>query len=342
MTFTVGSSTPVGTYPITVAAAGGGIRQTATVNLTVTTNQATLTVSASAHCVDDCARDTGRLDGHDVVGGGFNGAVSLTASGAPAGTTVSFNPSTIPAPGAGSSTMTITVGASTPTGTYPLTVAATGGGLAPTTTVILTVTANEPTLTVSASPASLTIVQGTQGTSTITTTIADGFNSAVNLTASGAPAGTTVSFAPSTISAPGGGNSTMTITVSANTPTGAYPIVVRATGGGLAPTTTVSLSVTASGGGGSGNGITVSDLSGSGQTNRFISVGRFFKQGDIPNFAQAVVGGAPILTQCDVKNRWPDGSLKFAIISFVLPSVSTAGTPVSFQNQTTGNNTGYL
>ena len=46
MTFTVGSSTPVGTYPITVTAAGGGIRQTATVNLTVTTNQATLTVSA--------------------------------------------------------------------------------------------------------------------------------------------------------------------------------------------------------------------------------------------------------------------------------------------------------
>jgi len=43
-----------------------------------------------------------------------------------------------------------------------------------------------------------------------------------------------------------------------------------------------------------------------------------------------------------VKNRWPDGSLKFAIISFVLPSVSTAGTAVSFQNQGTGNNTGFL
>src|ERR1035438_4448049 len=36
--------------------------------------------------------------------------------------------------------MTITVGASTPTGTYPLTVTVTGGGLAPTTTVSLTVT----------------------------------------------------------------------------------------------------------------------------------------------------------------------------------------------------------
>jgi len=278
-----------------------------------------------------------------AISGGFNSAISLTATGAPSGTTVSFNPSTIPAPGSGNSTMTMTVGSSTPVGTYPITVTASGGGIRQTTTVSLTVTANQPSLTVSASPASLTIVQGTQATSTITTAIGGGFNSAVSLTASGAPSGTTVSFNPSTIPAPGSGSSAMTVTVGASTPTGTYSITVKATGGGLAPTTTVSLTVTSSGGGGgTGNGITVSDLTGSGQTNRFISVGRFFKDGDIPNFAQAVVGGVPILTQCDVKNRWPDGSLKFAIISFVLPSVSTAGTAVSFQNQGTGNNTGFL
>ena len=48
------------------------------------------------------------------------------------------------------------------------------------------------------------------------------------------------------------------------------------------------------------------------------------------------------MTQCDVKNRWADGSLKFAIVSFLVPSVSTSGTQVSFQDQGTGNNTGYL
>ena len=36
MTITVGSSTPMGTYPITVTGNGGGIQHTATVNLTVT------------------------------------------------------------------------------------------------------------------------------------------------------------------------------------------------------------------------------------------------------------------------------------------------------------------
>ncbi len=87
------------------------------------------------------------------------------------------------------------------------------------------------------------------------------------------------------------------------------------------------------------NGVTISGHS---QDNRFVSVPRFFKRGDIPRFAQAVVSGTPILTQCDAKNRWPDGSLKFAIISFVLPKVGSHGVEVKFQNQLTGNNEGYL
>ena len=69
---------------------------------------------------------------------------------------------------------------------------------------------------------------------------------------------------------------------------------------------------------------------------------RFFRQGDIPNFAQAVVNGTPLLTQCDAKNRWPDGSLKFAIISFIVPKVTSHGSEVRFQNQRSGNNEGYL
>ena len=86
------------------------------------------------------------------------------------------------------------------------------------------------------------------------------------------------------------------------------------------------------------NGITIS---GHAQENRFVSVPRFFKQGDIPKFAQAVVDGTPLLTQCDVKNRWPDGSLKFAIISFIAPKLGSH-TEVTFQNQASGNNGDYL
>ena len=302
---------------------------------------ANYTISASPASLSVQQGNQGTSTITTTISGGFNSAISLSASGAPLGTTVSFNPNPIPAPGSGNSTMTITVGAGTATGTYPITVTGNGGGIQQNTTVILTVTAQQPNFTISASPASLSIQQGNQGTSTITTNISGGFGSAITLSASGMPSGATVSFNPNPIPAPGSGSSTMTITVGSSTPVGTYPITVTGSGGGVQQNVTVTLTVTSSGGGG-GNGIIVHSTSGSTQTNRPVWIGRFFKEGDIPNFAQAVVGGSPILTQCDVKNRWPDGSLKFAIVSFVLPSLPTTGVTVTFENQGTGNNSGFL
>jgi uncharacterized membrane protein len=150
----------------------------------------------------------------------------------------------MPVPGSGSSTMTITVGASTATGAYPITVTGNGGGIQQTATVTLTVAA-PPTFTISASPASLNVLRGNQGTSTITTTISGGFNSAITLSASGVPSGTTVSFNPNPIPAPGSGNSTMTITVGSSTETGTYPITVTGNGGGIQQTLTLTLTVVA-------------------------------------------------------------------------------------------------
>ena len=97
--------------------------------------------------------------------------------------------------------------------------------------------------TLSASPTSVSVLQGAQGTSTVTTAVSGGFNSSIGLSASGAPTGTTVSFSPSTIAAPGSGTSTMTITVGSNTVAGTYPITVTASGGGVQQTATVSLTV---------------------------------------------------------------------------------------------------
>ena len=173
---------------------GGGIQQNTTVTLTVTAAP-NFTISASPASLSVQQGNQGTSTITTTISGGFNSAVSLSASGVPSGTTVSFNPNPIPAPGSGSSTMTIMVGASTATGTYPITVTGNGGGIQQSTTVTLTVTA-APNFTISASPASLSVQQGNQGTSTITTTISGGFNSAITLSASGAPSGTTVSFNP--------------------------------------------------------------------------------------------------------------------------------------------------
>ena len=209
--------------------------------------QPNFTISAAPAALSIQQGNQGISTSTTTVSGGFNSAITLSASGMPSGTTVSFSPDPIPAPGNGNSTMTITVGGSTPTGTYPFTVTGTGSGVQQTTTVTLTVTA-APNFTISAAPAALSVQQGNQGTSSVTTTVSGGFNSGISLSASGMPSGTTVSFNSNPIPAPGNGNSTMTITVGGSTPLGTYPITVTGNGGGIQQTTTVTLTVTASGG----------------------------------------------------------------------------------------------
>ena len=119
-----------------------------------------------------------------------------------------------------------------------------GGGIQQNTTVTLTVTA-APNFTISASPASLSVAQGNQGTSTITTAISGGFNSAISLSASGMPSGTTVSFNPNHDSSAGLGQLDHDHHGGASTPAGTYPITVTGNGGGIQQTTTVTLTVTA-------------------------------------------------------------------------------------------------
>ena len=101
-----------------------------------------------------------------------------------------------------------------------------------------------PDFTISASPASLNVALGNQGTSTITTATRWAFDSSISLSASGMPTGTTVSFNPSAIPAPGAGHSTMTITVGSSTAMGSYPITVTGNGGGIQHSSTVTLTVT--------------------------------------------------------------------------------------------------
>jgi uncharacterized membrane protein len=234
-----------GTYNITISAVGGGIKHTATLTLTITAQgQPNFALSASPSLLSIVQGTQGTSTLTTTVRNGFNNSISLSATGMPSGITVNFNPVTIPAPGAGTSTMTITVSSSTPSGTYPITVTASGGGLWQNTAVTVMVAS----FTISASPASLSIGQGNQGTSQITTTISGGFNYPISLSATGVPTGTTVGFDPPTIPAPGSGTSTMTITVGNNTPVGTYPITVTGSGGGLQESVTVTLTVTGSGG----------------------------------------------------------------------------------------------
>lgn len=101
----------------------------------------------------------------------------------------------------------------------------------------------DSTFTLSASPQTLTINQGTSGASVITSNLSGPFNSSVALSVSGLPAGASASFSPSSITAPGSGSSTLAITVGAGSPLGTYNLVVNGTGGGQTHSVTINLTV---------------------------------------------------------------------------------------------------
>ena len=103
----------------------------------------------------------------------------------------------------------------------------------------LSATATSPDFTLSASPTTGSVVQGSSGKSTVTTTVSGGFSSSIGLSATGEPAGVTVSFSPTSIN--GAGTSTMTMTIGSSTVPGTYTITVKGIGGSITQTATVAL-----------------------------------------------------------------------------------------------------
>jgi hypothetical protein len=213
-----------------------------------TTTTPDFTVAASPTSASIAQSGSGSVTVSTAVSGGFNSAIALSASGLPAGVTASFSPASIAAPGSGSSTLTFTASSTATLGTSTVTITGTGGSITHTTTVSLTVTSvPTPNFTISASPSAVSIVKGAAGSSTISTAVSGGFNSAIALSASGQPTGVTVSFSPASIAAPGSGSATMNITVASTAATGVSTITVTGTGGSITHTATVTLTVTAGG-----------------------------------------------------------------------------------------------
>jgi len=75
---------------------------------------------------------------------GYNHALSLTASGAPSGVSITLTPATIAAPGAGTSKVEISVQASVKPGSYAIKITAAGGTSTHSATLTLKVAASNP------------------------------------------------------------------------------------------------------------------------------------------------------------------------------------------------------
>ena len=98
-----------------------------------------------------------------------------------------------------------------------------------------------PNFSLSASPSSLTVTQGSSGNSTITVTPSGGFTGSVSLSTSALPSGVTASFGTN----PTTGTSVVTFTASATATTGTTSVTITGTSGTLSHTTSISLTVNA-------------------------------------------------------------------------------------------------
>ena len=87
------------------------------------------------------------------------------------------------------------------------------------------------------------------------------------------------------------------------------------------------------------NTILITEPHGKKQIDYPVQFGRSFVEDDIQNFPQVMIDGIKINTQADVKQRYHNGSVKHAIISFILAELpANSSKTVNFVNTTQNNN----
>src|SRR5438445_381721 len=238
MSVTTSATTPVGTYTITITGISGSLSHTTSVTLVV--QQApdfSLSASPPSQTVTQGNGAGYNLSVTPIAG--FAGSVTLSAGGVPSGASATFSPN----PTSGSSAMFVSTSATTPAGTYTLSITGTSGTLTHTINVTLVVQpAPTPDYSLSASPSSQSVTQGQGVAYTVNVAPTAGFAGSVTLSASGLPSGAAATFSPN----PATATSTMSITTSASTPFGTYVVTINGVSGSLSHAATVTLVVVGS------------------------------------------------------------------------------------------------
>jgi hypothetical protein len=228
LTLSADPTATTGTAIVTIIGTSGSLKQTTTINLTITpAPDFALSANSSSLSITQASQGTTTIT--VTPENGFSSAVTLSATGLPAGVTAAFKPN----PTTTTSTLTLTAGATASTGTVTVTITGTSGSLSHSCAVKLTI---NPGLTLSASPDTVSIVQGTSGGTTIIISPENGF---VTLSASGLPGGVTAKFSPN----PGLSSVVLTFAASATATQGKSTVTITGIEGTLKATTTVTLTV---------------------------------------------------------------------------------------------------
>ncbi len=227
VTVSVASTAAAGTYTITVKANGTGVAEkTATVNLTVTeVAQPTLSITLNPASLSIAA---GAMDSSLATvtrGGGFTGALTLAAAGAPTGVTVTT--SAIAADNT-TSRVVVTVDSTVAPGSYAVTLTATGTGVADATSMLTVNVVAAAGYEVSFTPDSLDIAPGAQDTTSVGISRSGGFTGALTFAVdSTVPSGITVTLPSAPVA---GDTASLTVAVSDSVAAGTYSVSINISG----------------------------------------------------------------------------------------------------------------
>jgi len=236
MSLTAAANAAPGSYTVTITGTSSGITQTTSLKLTV--NGPTFSLTTNPGAVSIVQGNQGTSTVTVVPANGFTGSPTLNASGLPSGVTAGFSPN----PTSSSSVLTLTAAANATVGTSTITITGVSGNITQSTTLSLTITGT-PNFSLKASPNTLAIVPGNQGTSAITVVPTNGFTGSVTLSATGLSNGITAAFNPN----PATSSSTLTVSVASGTAMGTSTITITGVSGSITQSTTVNVTVSASG-----------------------------------------------------------------------------------------------
>lgn len=241
---------------------------------------------------------------------GFNGNVTLTVSGLPAGVTAQFSPN----PTTGSSVLTLLASSTATAGDATLTITGTSGSYSATTTMTLSV--KVPSFSLSNTTSlSLGTTSGSTTTDWIYVNDLYGFSGNVTLSVAGLPTGVSAKFATN----PASYSSLMTLTADGTAVAGSYPLTITGTSGSLTATTSTTLAVGAPGFTLSTNSSSMSVAQGGTQTNSLYVSDQFGFSGSVALSASNLPTGLSVSFS-------PTSTTYYSTITVTASSATAAGT----------------
>lgn len=229
----VSYSTP-GSYSASLTVTDNLGLASAPVSRTITV--ANFSVSASPNSISVQPGDGASFTTTVSAINGFTGPVNFSVAGLPVGTTASFTPGSVT--GSGSSTLAVATSATTPAGTYTLTINGTSGPVTRSANVTLIVAGS---YSLSVSPTSRTVSKDGTASYVVSVVPGAGFTGSVTLSIGGLPKFVTSKLSATSITS--STTSTVTLDTKKNITVGTYTITINGSSNGVVRTVPVTLIV---------------------------------------------------------------------------------------------------